>query len=209
MTRFVMAIPLLLVIILLAGAASAASAQSSGCDNGVAVANPANNRGLVADCEALLSARDTLAGTGTLDWSATTPIANWEGVTVGGPLQRVTELQLYDNQLTGAIPPELGNLANLRYLSLIDNKLTGPIPSSLGNLTNLGSLDLYNNQLTGSIPPELGNLANLEYLSLWVNQLTGEIPSSLGNLTNLEQLWLSSGDQLTGSIPRSWATSPT
>ena len=83
MTRFVMATPLLLVIVLLAGAASVASAQSSGCGNGVAVANLANNPGLVADCEALLSSRDTLAGTGTLDWSASTPIDDWDGVSVG------------------------------------------------------------------------------------------------------------------------------
>ena len=204
MTRFVMAIPLLLVIVLLAGAASAASAQSSGCDNGVAVANPSNNPGLVADCEALLSARDTLAGTGgTLDWSATTPIANWEGVTVSGTPRRVTELHLsHHTQLAGEIPPELGNLANLEQLWLYGgDQLTGAIPPELGNLANLEALSLHGTQLTGAIPPELGNLANLEYLSLWVNQLTGEIPSSLGNLTNLEELWLSSGDQLTGSIP--------
>ena len=94
MTRFVVAIPLLLVIVLLAGAASVASAQSPGCATGSAVANPANNPGLVADCEALLSSRDTLAGTGTLDWSASTPIANWDGVTVDGTPQRVTSLSL-------------------------------------------------------------------------------------------------------------------
>ena len=68
MTRFVMVTPLLVIIVLLAGAASAAaSAQSPGCGNGVAVAGPAKNPGLVEDCEALLSSRDTLAGNrGTL-----------------------------------------------------------------------------------------------------------------------------------------------
>ena len=43
------------------------SAQSPECGNGIAVASPANNPGPVAGCEALLSSRDTLAGTGTLD----------------------------------------------------------------------------------------------------------------------------------------------
>ena len=33
------------------------------CENGVAVPDPTNNPGLVSDCEALLAARDTLAGT--------------------------------------------------------------------------------------------------------------------------------------------------
>ena len=39
-----------------------------------AVASPANNPGLVADCNVLLAARDTLEGTGTLNWSASTYI---------------------------------------------------------------------------------------------------------------------------------------
>ena len=102
--------------------------------------------------------------------------------------------------MTGPIPPELGNLANLEDLSLFVNQLTGAIPSELGNLANLEQLFLSDNQLTGSIPPELGNLANLERLWVGNNQLTGAIPSDLGNLANLEKLWLS-GNQLTGSIP--------
>ena len=182
MTRFVVVMPLLLFIVLLAGAASVASAQSSGCGNGVAVANPANNPGLVADCEALLSARDTLAGTGTLDWSASTPITNWDGVTVGGTPQRVIGLFPSEMGLTGSIPPELGNLTKLIDLSLHRNQLTGTIPSSLGNLTNLEGLYLYDNQLTGTIPPELGGLANLWLLALRDNQLTGCIPAGLRGL---------------------------
>ena len=48
-----------------------ASAQSNpaSCAAGGSVADPANNPGLVSDCDALLAARDTLAGTATLNWS--------------------------------------------------------------------------------------------------------------------------------------------
>jgi len=35
---------------------------------------------------------------------------------------------------------------------LSDNNLTGPIPPELGNLTSLVSLYLYGNQLSGTIP---------------------------------------------------------
>ena len=117
MTRFVMVTPLLVIIVLLAGAASAAStasAQSLGCGNGVAVARPSSNPGLVADCDVLLAARDTLAGTGTLNWSATTPIGDWYDVKVYGTPQRVTGLSLEYKGFTGTIPSSLGNLTNLR-----------------------------------------------------------------------------------------------
>lgn len=55
-------------------------------------------------------------------------------------------MDLNHNYLTGAIPSELGNLANLRDLRLRFNYLTGEIPAELGNLSNLGSLCLYGNR---------------------------------------------------------------
>ena len=165
-----------------------------------AVPSAASNPGLVANCEALLAARDTLAGSGTLNWSGSTAIAAWDGVTVDGSPPRVTKLNLRDSQLTGTIPPELGGLASLAELSLGDNRLTGPIPLQLASLTNLEILALGGNQLTGPIPAWLGSLTNLRELWLYDNQLTGMIPAELGSLDNLEVLSLS-GNELTGPIP--------
>ena len=51
-----------------------AQGNAGSCGNGIAVPDPSNNPGLVSDCEALLSGRDTLAGTGSLNWSSTTAI---------------------------------------------------------------------------------------------------------------------------------------
>ena len=167
MFRFIKAIPLLLVIILLAGIASVASAQSQECEAGSAVTDVANNPGLLADCDALLAARDTLQGDATLNWSADLAIDRWDGVRLSGSPQRVTSLEFYvwyDQRLTGTIPAELGGLTNLERLSLSDNYLTGTIPAELGGLTNLQSLTLYDNYLTGTIPAELGGLTNLQSL---------------------------------------------
>ena len=133
------------------------------------------------------------------NWLSNAPMGEWHGVITDSD-GRVTHLYLDDNQLTGEIPAELGNLTNLEVLSLSNNQLTGEIPAELGDLTNLEVLYLHNNQLTGSIPVELGNLTNLEWLHLYSNQLTGEIPVELGNLANLQTLYLNN-NQLTGEIP--------
>ncbi len=107
---------------------------------------------------ALYNATDGANWTDNTNW-LTTPVSQWFGVTVDG--DRVTELNLAANQLTGSIPPELGNLTGLTFLDLNSNQLTGSIPPELGNLTGLTQLFLTNNQLTGAIPPELGSLTNL------------------------------------------------
>ncbi len=117
-----------------------------------------------------------------------------------GNLANLERLYLYENALTGPIPTELGNLANLERLNLGGNSLSGPIPTELGDLANLERLYLYGNDLTGPIPTELGNLANLERLYLYENALTGPIPTELGNLANLERLNLG-GNSLSGPIP--------
>ena len=198
--------------------------QASACATGGAVPDPDDNPGLVSDCETLLAARDTLAGTATLNWAADTPMSEWDGVSYQGTPERVTQvalsgrgltgtiptglgnlsnlttLDLGINQLTGEIPTELGNLSSLQILTLGRNPLSGEIPTELGNLSNLSSLILAQNQLSGEIPKELANLPNLEYLNLGRNQLTGEIPTELGNLSNLTQLILHA-NQLTGEIP--------
>ena len=133
------------------------------------------------------------------NWLSNAPIGAWHGVTTDSD-GRVTELYLIDNQLTGAIPAELGDLTKLELLALINNRLTGSIPAELGYLTNVEVLALIDNRLTGSIPAELGYLTNVEFLGLGGNQLTGEIPAELGNLTNLTHLDLYR-NQLTGEIP--------
>ena len=133
------------------------------------------------------------------NWLSAAPLGEWLGVFVDGN-GRVTGLNLGSNKLSGEIPPELGNLANLEGLVLGGNELSGEIPPELGNLANLEVLDLAVNELSGEISSELGNLANLEVLNLGSNELSGEISSELGDLANLEVLVLG-GNELSGEIP--------
>ena len=133
------------------------------------------------------------------NWLTDEPLRLWHGVEVDDS-DRVVALDLYDNNLTSGIPPELGDLASLQYLDLGENYLTGHIPPEVGGLANLEWLNLGWSGVTGGIPPELGDLANLESLNLSFNGLTGRIPPELGGLANLESLNLSFNG-LTGQIP--------
>ena len=137
-----------------------ALATTGACVNGAAVPDAANNPGLLSDCAALLAARDTLAGSAILDWSADTPISGWERLAVSGNPMRVTKLDPEHNGMTGTIPAELGSLTALRFLNLTYNYLTGTIPVELGNLTNLTGLYLEGNLLTGCIPESLRDVAD-------------------------------------------------
>ena len=89
------------------------------------------------------------------------------------------------NELTGEIPPELGDLTNLERLSLHLNRLSGKIPAELGNLANVQYMQLHYNELTGEVPPDFGRLASVEILFLDNNQLTGMLPQTMTELTLL------------------------
>ena len=64
--------------------------------------------------------------------------------------------------------------------------MSGEIPPELGNLANLITLFLNHNQLSGEIPPELGDFANLTRLYLGENQLSGCVPGSLSGQLDME-----------------------
>ena len=119
-----------------------------------------------------------------------------------GNLINLDSLILKENQFSGIIPPEIGSLTNLINLDLGGNQLSGEIPPEICLLTNLNVLDLAGNQLTGTIPPEIGELESLTFIHLEYNQFIGPIPSEISNLSNL--VWLNFvHNQLTGEIPES------
>ena len=168
-----------------------------GNKSGVVNCDAADRAALVA----LYNATDGPNWADNANWLTDGPLEDWTGVTTDAS-GRVLGLDLAGNQLSGPIPLELGDLANLEWLCLGYNQLTGQIPPTLGSIPNLQDLSLDDNQLSGSVPTSLGNLSNLRGLYLQGNQLSGSVPISLGNLSNLRGLYLQ-GNQLTGPIPSS------
>ena len=163
-------------------------------------AAPADNSGLRADCDALLAARDVLAGEARLNWNERLPVGLWQGVTLGGSPERVTKLELPALGLNGRIPVALGRLSELVRLSLRRNQLTGPVPPELAELTNLEVLALSFNALSGPVPPELGKLSQLRELRLKHNRLSGPVPPELQELDRLTILRIT-GNDLHGPLP--------
>lgn len=172
---------------------------------------------------ALYNSTDGAHWNNNTNWMSSEPLSTWYGITVKnggvesifiannnlngfippeiGNLPNLKTLLLHGSkQLTGSIPKEIGNLTGLENLSLTQNNLTGNIPVELAGLTNLNTLDLQQNSLSGTIPIEIYNLHNLRYLYLFGNQLTGEIQPEVGNLSNMIGLLLN-GNQLSGTIP--------
>ena len=196
--------------------------------------------GLTSDRDILMALYEATGGenwTNHENWGSDLPLSEWYGVTTemiepqtkaGEAVERVVELNLGENNLTGELPAALGGLTELRYLNFFKNfDLTGVLPAELGNLRKLERLSLQRNSWTGVLPEELGNLKELTYLGItsdyfdaqpfpdWLCTLTkledirmvcnftGNLPAEMANLFNLRLI--SIGDnQLTGSIPSEW-----
>lgn len=113
--------------------------------------------------------------TNSTNWLDTSqPLSNWFGVTLTN--NRVTNINLRNNNLSGTIPATLNNLTELKFIDIAINSITGEIPEELGSISGLEWLDLAVNQLTGNIPNTLTNLTELSRLSVASNQLNGSIP---------------------------------
>ncbi|PUZ50088.1 hypothetical protein GQ55_6G031500 [Panicum hallii var. hallii] len=76
--------------------------------------------------------------------------------------------------------------SNLYRLELAGNDLTGAIPHDIGSCKRLVSLRLQHNQLTGEIPAELAGLPSITEVDLSWNALTGAVPPGFANCTTLE-----------------------
>eukprot|EP00271_Cylindrocystis_brebissonii_P002957 TRINITY_DN136_c0_g1_i2.p1 TRINITY_DN136_c0_g1~~TRINITY_DN136_c0_g1_i2.p1 ORF type:complete len:1384 (-),score=195.73 TRINITY_DN136_c0_g1_i2:1351-5502(-) len=136
-----------------------------------------------------------------------------------GQMPEIQVLGLWNNLLSGTLPLSLVGVQNTLYsLNLAQNNISGEIPPEYGELmvnsfdsyyseyyhkrtiTARGIIDLSYNQLSGPVPKELAILGiGLNELHLENNKLNGTVPEALSNLTQLGLLDLSS-NSLSGEL---------
>ncbi|MED6118308.1 hypothetical protein PIB30_001538 [Stylosanthes scabra] len=111
-------------------------------------------------------------------------------------------IDVSNNNFSGQVPTSMGLAVELRVLILRNNNFSGELPISLKNCTNLVMLDAGENKLSGIIPPWIGSsLQQLQMLSLRKNIFFGSVPSALCSLTGLYFLDLSV-NHIKGQIPK-------
>jgi len=138
------------------------------------------------ELEAFFDATDGPNWKVNTNWKSNSPISTWAGVTVNS-FGKATELNLPNNNVTGALPAGISDFDELTTLNLDTNSLTGAIPSQLGSLSKLQDLRLGNNNFEGLVPAQLGQLTALTKLGLdGNNELDGELPLQLTNMTSLQ-----------------------
>ncbi|CAL8150914.1 unnamed protein product [Prunus armeniaca] len=86
-------------------------------------------------------------------------------------------IEVSNNNISGYIPAEIGQLQLLRKLALDSNNFSGIIPDQISNLKNLEVLDLSTNHLSGIIPSSLASLNFLKEFNASYNNLQGPIPT--------------------------------
>jgi Leucine-rich repeat (LRR) protein len=92
------------------------------------------------------------------------------------PSNKLKELHLAGNNLTGKLPSWMGQLTALVTLDLHGNNISGPLPAFIGQLTTLKTLDLYGNHMDGVITEEHFNSAkSLQYIDMSYNSLNIKI----------------------------------
>jgi Leucine-rich repeat (LRR) protein len=119
-------------------------------------------------------------------------------------------LHVHTNQLSGAIPTQIGLLSNINIALMSLNQFTmvpngmlfvlvacpkvyfcffPKMETEIGGMTSLMFLYLQNNAIT-NFPTQLGLLTNLTKLLLSDNKISTTIPTEIGFLTNLQYLYV-------------------
>ncbi|KAG0524041.1 hypothetical protein BDA96_07G175400 [Sorghum bicolor] len=132
-----------------------------------------------------------------------------------GNAPALSALDLAGNRLTGTLPPSIWNLCDrVTELRLHGNALTGAVPAPAGPNTTcdrLRVLDLGANRFSGGFPTFLTAFRGLQRLDLGGNRLEGPIPEALAGMATTQQQQLQalnvSYNNFSGQLPPAFAGS--
>ncbi|MFK8161224.1 MAG: hypothetical protein AB8H12_02070 [Lewinella sp.] len=195
-----------------AGADISFSGNAGDCVNGLAVKIACGLVDCSPDYAPLMNLYFDTAGpiwtdnTGWADGAAETDcdICNWPGVTCDPIVNRVIGLFLPQNNLRGELPPETGDLEELRVLQLPANQLSGDFPEEMSNLDFLLTVELNNNDFSGPLPAVLEDIPTLQGIILHDNAFTGPLPEAFGNFP-ISELDLAD-NELEGCYPANYVS---
>lgn len=135
------------------------------------------------------------------NWSTSTSVCNWTGVTCDNNRHRVIALNVSHLSLSGTIPSQLGNLSSLQTLDLSFNRLSGPISFSIFSIYTLNFLDLSDNQFSSSFSSFISNKSSLQVIDLHNNRISSELPADICDYFPYLEIFYLTGNMFHGEIP--------
>ncbi|MGB5942298.1 MAG: T9SS type A sorting domain-containing protein [Leeuwenhoekiella sp.] len=144
-----------------------------------------------AERDALIALYNATGGeswTNRTNWNTDAPVREWYGIAVENG--HVTEIDLNNNNLRPVLPPEIGNLTELRLLEIWNDYRNfgsndSGIPAEIENCKKLEYIDIRSWGLAGSLPDELADLPELYWIDLRQNSFTGAIPEGIAMMPRL------------------------
>ena len=141
-------------------------------------------------------------------WLSSSSVCDWFEVDCLPDNATVSQIDMFDNNLSGALPAELGAVKSMRGFNVFKNRLTGPIPDLFSTWPDLVLFDVENNTLTGDpfvwldVPLNFTLLPQLRFFRTSFNAgLSGSLtPAAAAQLSGVEQLWLA-GCSFSGPLP--------
>jgi Leucine-rich repeat (LRR) protein len=109
---------------------------------------------------------------------------------------RLKELVLSQNSLSGSVPPCISSWVNMTTIDLSANKLSGSLPTAFAQLKKLAAADVSTNHLHGQLVALFNDVV---VLSVSDNEFTGPLPLNTFNSTRL-QTFIASKNCFSGTL---------
>ena len=189
------------VVALLCVALEAAAKVASTCTNSSLLLEP-------VDCAAWIAGYDAMNGPG---WTRCSENRNdpcgCAGSRVGVTCfkDRITEVLLTRNGLSGPLPAQWSNMTKMESMLLGGNQLNGPLPTQWSQMTQIRQIQLGQNQLQGPLPASWSDMTQITGISLSRNQLSGPLPAQWSDMTQITQIFLNN-NKLNGPLPAEWSS---